>query len=619
MSIRLGQKTHAKPAIMLKKLFSILTPRERLQAALLFIASLATAFSQAIGVFSVFPFINVVMNPEIIQETRWLLFAFERGNFSDTYSFIQYLGAGVFLAVLFSSFMSAITMWAKTKFVMGKNHTLSFRLLKEYLSKPYSYFLMKNSSELAKNILAEVKQLTDDLLMAVFDIMINSLLLLIIVGMLMMVNLPVTIGSLLFVCGVYFSVNRYLKVKLKKKGFQRLEANKERFRMANEALSSIKTTKVMGIEEYFLNGYSLNSRRFARFNTYAKVVGQLPYFLLETIVFGGIVFFIIFMLSRGEGITEIIPLVSLFAFAGKRILPAIQKLYISVTQIYFNQPILDKIYEDMVEQGAGQIKWNTESIPGRSGQVMDELPFTKHIALQAIRFRYEDSDSDVIKHINLTIPKNSVTGFAGATGSGKTTLVDIIMGLLEPQQGKLLLDHTPITNENIRLWQKKIGYVPQEIYLSDDTIRKNIAFGVIDKEIKDEQVQFAAKLAALDDFIQQHLPLKYETIIGERGVRLSGGQRQRIGLARALYQNPEVLVLDEATSSLDGTTEETVLKAIEKASETRTVIMIAHRLNTLKECDLIYLLDEGQIIGQGTYEKLMETDQRFQSMAKVSR
>jgi ATP-binding cassette, subfamily B, bacterial PglK len=614
-----GSQQHIKPAIMLKKLYELLAPKERFQVAMLFMGSLVTAFAQAIGVFSVFPFINVVMNPDMIMQNRWLLLVYERGNFSEPYTFIRFMGVGVFLAVLFSSFMSALIMWAKTKFVMGKNHSLSYRLLQKYLSKPYSFFLMKNSSELAKNILAEIKQLTEQLLMAVFEIMINSLMLVFIVGMLIMVNLAVTVGSMLFLGGTYFLVNRYLKSRLKKKGVQRFEANNERFKMANEALSSIKVTKVMGVEDYFLNRYGVSSRRFARFNIYAKVAGHIPYYLIETIVFGGIVFFIILMLSRGDGITQIIPLVSLFAFAGKRILPAIQHLYISVSQIYFNQPILDKIHEDMVDQDAGQIKSSNASIREKLSNKIDELPLNDRIILNGIRFGYDSSDADVIKHINLTIPKNNMIGFAGATGSGKTTLVDIIMGLLEPQEGELLVDHTPITRENIRSWQNKIGYVPQEIYLSDDSIRNNIAFGVVDKEINDGQVQFAAKLASLDEFILRNLPLQYETVIGERGVRLSGGQRQRIGLARALYRNPEVLVLDEATSSLDGTTEENILQAIKSASETRTVIMIAHRLNTLKECDQIYLLEEGEIVGQGTYDTLMETNHRFQSMAKVAR
>jgi len=274
--------------------------------------------------------------------------------------------------------------------------------------------------------------------------------------------------------------------------------------------------------------------------------------------------------------------------------------------------IVDKIYEDMIEIVP------PKKLSSKPDTAKPELSFNKIIKLKNVRFSYQDSSCEVINNINLTIPKNSVIGFAGPTGCGKTTLVDIILGLLKPQKGEIIIDDTEIDDDNITSWQRKIGYVPQEIYLSDDTILKNIAFGVQDKDISYKQVQYAAQIAAIDNFIENELPQKYDTVIGERGIRLSGGERQRIGLARALYRNPEVLVLDEATSSLDGTTEEYVLKAIHSAAQSRTVIMIAHRLNTLKDCDQIYILEKGRIIGQGKYEELISKNKKFREMAKMS-
>lgn len=596
----------------IQKLYRIFTPRERLQAGLLFLASLVTAFAQAFGVFSVFPFINVVMDPAVIQENQWLSLAYEKGNFTDTNPFILILGIGVFCAVVFSNLFSAFTIWAKTKFVLGKNHTLSKRLLTVYLSKPYEYFLQRNSSDLGKNILAEINQLTSKYLMSIFEVLINTLIMIFIVVMLLLVDPVITLGALTFLGGTYLLLNVIIKRKLKKSGEARLIANQGRFRKANEALSSIKTTKVMGVESFFIKDYSKHSKKFSDYNIFANVAGKLPHYLMETIAFGGIVFFIVFQILRGNQMTTLIPIVSLFAFAGKRILPALQKVYVSVTQIYYNQPILDKIYQDMMEEA-------TEApIENKTEATESPLAFNQHIQLKNIQFCYADTCANVINGINLTIPKNTVVGFVGATGSGKTTLVDIIMGLLPPREGQMLLDETPITSHNLTAWQQKIGYVPQEIYLSDDTIRSNIAFGVPEREIDDQQVQLAARIAALDDFIQFQLPQKYDTIIGERGVRLSGGQRQRIGLARAIYRNPEVLVLDEATSSLDGTTEEAVLKAIGSASRARTVIMIAHRLNTLKDCDQIYIMEQGKIISQGTYDELIHENKTFMQMAKVA-
>jgi len=292
-------------------------------------------------------------------------------------------------------------------------------------------------------------------------------------------------------------------------------------------------------------------------------------------------------------------------------LPALNRLFGAMTRVYYNTAIVDKIYEDMIEVGL-----HRQQKP-ESKNKETELIFRKEIKLQNIIFSYAESSYDVINGINLTIPKNHIIGLVGATGCGKTTLVDIILGLLTPQSGQIFIDKTLISDKNIKAWQRKIGYVPQEIYLSDDSVKKNIAFGLEEKDINMKQVQQVARIAALAEFVENELPKKYNTIIGERGLRLSGGQRQRIGLARALYRNPEVLVLDEATSSLDGVTEEIVLKAIQSAAKSRTVIMIAHRLNTLEDCDRIYILENGQITGQGTYLELLDKNQQFRDMAKL--
>jgi len=595
----------------LKKLYEIFTPRERLQTVLIFMASMVTAFTQAFGVASIFPFINVVMNPDIVQQNKWLSLVYNKGNFSDLNSFIIFLGIIVFLIVILSSIISAVTTWAKTRFTLGKNHSLSQRLLTVYLSQPYEFFLQKNSSELGKNVLSEINQLTGQLLIGLFDILINGLMVLVIIGMLFMVDVTVTTGAFIFLGGSYTLINYLVKNRLRKTGKERLDANKGRFRMANEALSSIKTTKVMGIESYFLKSYSYHSRKFAQLNIFAHLMGEVPRYFLEAIAFGGIVFFILFVIAKGEKVIDFVPLLSLYALAASRTIPALNRLFNAITRVYYNIAIVDKIYEDMIEIGLPQ---KPEPLPDIKGS---ELIFNKEIKLQNIRFCYEDSPYEVINGLSLTISKNSIIGFVGVTGCGKTTLVDLILGLLIPQSGQILVDNTTLTEGNIKAWQRKIGYVPQEIYLSDDSVKKNIAFGLEEKDINNEQVKFVARIAAIDSFIENELPEKYNTIVGERGIRLSGGQRQRIGLARALYRNPEVLILDEATSSLDGTTEEAVLKAIQSAAKSRTVIMIAHRLSTLRDCDKIYILEKGNIIGQGKYEELLKKNKQFRDMAKV--
>ncbi len=596
----------------LKKIYEILTPRERKQAALVFVASLVTAFAQAFGVASIFPFINAVMNPNIVEQNKWLSLIYQKLNFTGINSFIFFLGITVFLIVILSSVISAITTWGKARFTLGKNHGLSLRLLTIYLSQPYEYFLHKNTSELVKNVLSEIYQLTNQLLISLFEIIINGLMVLAILIMLFIVDISITMGVIFFLGGSYGLINYFVKRRLKEAGRERLEANRERYKITNEALSGIKTAKALGIESYFLRNYSNFSLKFTRHNVFAHVVREIPRYLLEAVAFGGIIFFILFMIACGEKVTDFLPLLSLYAFAAYRTLPALNRLLAAAGIVYYNIAIVDKIYEDMVA-----IKPLSQLAVPASPNEKFQLSFDKTIKLENISFSYGGSTFQVIKQINLTIFKNNTIGFAGPTGCGKTTLVDIILGLLTPQEGRIIIDDTILTNQNIAVWQKKIGYVPQEIYLSDDTVLKNIAFGVPDKYISYEQVKFVARIAALDGFIEKELPQKYDTIIGERGIRLSGGQRQRIGLARALYRNPEVLILDEATSSLDGATEEAVLKAIQAAAQARTVIMIAHRLSTLKDCDRIYILEKGKITGQGTYEELLKKNERFRDMAKL--
>lgn len=594
-----------------RKLYEIFTPRERMQAMMIFFASLVTAFAQAFGVASIFPFINVVVNPGIIEENRWLLYIYERGHFKDVNSFIFLLGIIIFFIIVLSGIISVATSWAKTKFTLGKNHSLSRRLLTVYLYQPYEFFLQKNSSELGTNILSEINQLTSQLLMSIFDIIINGLMAIVMLGMLFMVDIVVTTATIIFLGCSYGLINYFVKNKLHEKGKKRFEANRGRFRMANEALSGIKTTKVMGIETYFLKSFNNFSQKYAQYNVFANMVGEIPKYILETSAFGGIVFFVLYMISRGDKVLDFIPLLSLYAFAAYRTIPAFNRLFNAMTSIHYNSTIVDKIYIDMVEL-APDTKAITKTNSGSR-----KLIFNEKIQLQNLKFSYKDSTLEVINDISLTIPKNDIIGFVGATGCGKTTLVDMVLGLLTPQEGKILIDDEELNEGNISSWQKKIGYVPQEIYLSDDTVLKNIAFGVPDNSIDLKQAKNAAKIAAIDNFIEDKLPHKYDTFIGERGIRLSGGERQRIGLARALYRNPEVLILDEATSSLDGATEEIVLKAIQDAARSRTVIMIAHRLNTLKDCDQIYIMEKGQIIGQGKYSELIIKNKKFREMAKV--
>ncbi len=591
----------------LRKLYEIFTPRDHKHILLLFFMSLISAFTQALGVASIFPFINTVMNPDAVYSEGLLRWMYELLGFDNVNSFLIFLGVMVLGLIILSSITGALTTYVKARFVSSKNHTLSLRLLEIYLYKPYSYFLQKNTSELSKNVLSEVNELSNKYILSIFDIIINGLIFIILLSTLLFVDVYSTIiifGVLLL---TYGSLNLYSKRKLRKLGIERFDANRNRHKLAYEAISSIKISKVMSNEKFFLNSYSKASKKLAKTRVVSTLIGQLPNYGLDLIAFGGLVLFVLIKVINSEPAEDIIPLISLFALAGYRMKPAINTLYAAITHLHYNQEVLDKIHHDMIIE-----KYEKETINSNVN-----LDFNHEIKVENIDFMYEDGASRVLKRVNISIRKDSVIGFVGTTGSGKTTLVDIIMGLHRPTNGFLKVDNTIIDLTNVKTWQRKIGYVPQDIYLSDDTLAHNIAFGIEDKKIDLSKVKKAAKIAALDQFIEEELPLKYDTVIGERGIRLSGGQRQRIGLARALYRNPDVLVLDEATSALDGATEQEVLSAIQNAAQSRTVIMIAHRLTTLRDCDQIYVLEHGDITASGTYSELLQSNKKFMQMAKI--
>jgi len=302
-------------------------------------------------------------------------------------------------------------------------------------------------------------------------------------------------------------------------------------------------------------------------------------------------------MAQTGGFNNALPIVSLYVFAGYRLLPSLQQIYVAVTQLTFIRPALDKLHEEFKNLK----KYN-------DNEDLDTLSLNKSIILNNISYNYPNSSRTALKDISLSIPAKFTVGIVGSTGCGKTTTVDIILGLLEPQKGVLEVDGKIITKKNSRSWQRSIGYVPQSIYLSDNTVATNIAFGVDPKDIDQVAVEKASKIANLHNFVIGELPEQYQTIVGERGVRLSGGQRQRIGIARALYHNPEVLILDEATSALDSQTEKVVMEAVNNLSKNITIILIAHRLSTVKNCDIIFKLDKGQLISQGTFDEVISNN-----------
>ncbi len=595
----------------LKKINDLFTKREKIHFVLVLLLSIVMALFQALGIASVLPFMSIVMEPNIILENENYFYFYNLFNFTSVEQFIVYFGVLVLSIIIIGNIISALAVWAKTSFIWKKNHRLSVSLLDKYLTLPYSYFLSQNTADLGKNILFEVQILTGKFLYPFIRIITSSIMVIVVFTLLLFVNYTMTLIAALVLVSLYLLLYFKLSVKLKRKGKERMQANKRRFESASEALGGIKDLKVLVRERHFLNEYNKHSNNFSELVRWNEIVGQLPRYIMEIFAFGGVVALTLFLLSSDYSRNQIIPLVGLFAFAGYRLMPALQDIFNSFATFSFNKSALDKIHADMCENGLSQININLKP------EKISPLNFQEKITLKDINFNYPNNPEKTLKNINLEIYKKQAIGIVGSTGSGKTTLVDIILGLLTPQEGNIIIDNTTINKDNLKNWQVNIGYVPQQIFLSDSSIKNNIAFGIETKLIDEEKVKKAAKLANLDQFIEQELKDKYETIVGERGIRLSGGQKQRIGIARALYHDPQVLIFDEATSSLDNVTEEAVLKAINSLSHFKTMIIIAHRLTTIKNCDNIYLIKQGQIADQGKYQELIDKNEDFKNIAKT--
>ena len=572
-----------------KKLLFLLTPHERKRAGLLLIMIIIMASLDMIGIASILPFMAVLSNPGLIETNVILNTIFKASSVFGVETNQQFLFASgflVFILLITSLTFKALTTYAQIRFVQMREYTIGKRLIAGYLHQPYSWFLFRHSADIGKTILSEVQQIVGGGIRQLIELIAKGLVTIAVIALLVIVD-----PKLAFIVGfslgsAYFLIFYFVRKYLKQVGEERIKNNQLRFTKVSEAFSAVKEIKVGGLEGVYIKGFSNSAKIFANTQAVSQIITQLPRFILEAIAFGGILLIVLYIMSQTGSFNSALPIVSLYVFAGYRLLPALQQIYASFTSLTFVGPSLDKLHDDLKKLN-----------PFNKNQDQGILPFNKTIALKNIYYNYPNSSRVALKDINLTIPVKSTVGFVGATGSGKTTTVDIILGLLEAQKGTLEVDGKVITKQNSRSWQLSIGYVPQHIYLSDDTVVANIAFGVEPKYINQYRVEKAAKIANLHEFVIDELPKQYQTIIGERGVRLSGGQRQRIGIARALYHDPQVLILDEATSALDNETEKAVMDAVSNLISHVTIILIAHRLNTLKNCDVIFKLDKGQLVG----------------------
>jgi len=560
---------------MIYKLRNLLSSRDKQFLLGLFFFSIVISIIETIGISAIMPFISVAVDFNLIHDNEYYAFVYDFFVFKSSVSFIISFGIVLIFFYIFRSLINIFYFYLLNKFTQGRYYLLSSRLFENYMKMPYRNFTTQNSSTLTKTIVTEAALLTQ-LLSAVLLMLSEVFIVIFIYMMMLYINFKITLFlTLVLVLNAFFMI-RTVSVKIKKMGEMREEFQKKFYEIINRSFGNFKLIKLHSSNEDILNDFNKASFIFAESNVSYSTITQVPRHFLEAISFSIIVFIITYLVWKYESnVTHMLAVISMFVLALYRLMPSINRIMNSYNQILFYHKALDIVYDDLMNE-----KENLGD---------ENILFNESIVLKNLNFKYE-LNKLVLKDISLKIPKGSKVGFIGESGSGKSTLVDIIIGLYQPNKGKIFIDNQELSNKNMSSWRSKVGYIPQSVYLFDGTVGKNVAFGMEYDALKVDDV---LKKAKIYDFLKTKEG--QNTLVGEGGVMLSGGQKQRIAIARALYINPEVLVLDEATSALDNETEKEIMDEIYEISKDKTLLIIAHRLSTLDRCDVIYKLENGEM------------------------
>jgi len=591
-----------------RKLLELLTPSERRRGYLLVVLILFEGVVQMVGIASILPFLAVLANPGVVESNGRLHAIYAGLGFESPHRFLMFLGICIFCLVFFGLLLRTLTHYATYRFVYLRGYAIGSRLLAGYLGQPYAWFLNQHSAALGANILTDVQKVVSQAMMPAMRLLSSGVVTLTLIALLVVVQPKAALVLAVMLGGSYGVIYAVVRRRLQTIGEERYHANHARFQAAGDAVGGIKDVKILGVEESYMRRFKEPSLAVARYDSASAAIGEVPRHLLEAVGFGGMLLFIVVMLATGDGdLGAILPVLGVYAFAGLRLFPSLQQVYGSFTALRFARPTLDKLHADLVETRGGA------ALP--VGAAPAPLGLEATLELAEVEFAYPRAERQALRGVDMTIPARTTVGLVGGTGAGKTTVVDLILGLLEPQAGAIRVDGVPIGAANRRAWQRTIGYVPQQIFLTDESVAANIAFGLPPEAIDRAAVERAARVAELHDFVTGELPQGYDTLVGERGVRLSGGQRQRIGIARALYHDPAVLIMDEATSALDNLTEKAVMDAVHNLGRAKTIVLIAHRLSTVRACDTIFMMEQGQVVAQGSYDALIAGNKTFRAMA----
>lgn len=592
---------------LVRNIFALLTPAQKRRFFYLQFLVVAMSVTEIFGVASIIPFMTLVGDMDQLKQDTIIAQIYQASGIASESEFVFLLGLGVLIMLFISSVLSMFTIWRLLMFANKIGMEIADRLYSHYLKQDWLFHASGSSAQLTKKIATEITRVIAGILMPLMHMNAKIVFSLLMSISLFLYDPKVAITGLSVFAIAYFFLFRVVRMRLYRNGLTLSEVNERRFRLMNEGFGGIKDILLLGRDSNLINNFYETGLKFAYSNGNNATLSQVPRYFMELVAFGSMILLILYLLLNHSGnLGIILPILSVYALASIKLLPSLQQIYTSFAIIRANIAAFESIKDDLID-----------SVPTKKTPMAtntNHLSPKKNISLENVSFQYPGKLDLAISNVNISIEANSLVGIVGPSGSGKSTLIDILLGLIKPNQGQLKIDNIIVNNENRRSWQNTIGFVAQSIFLSEGTIAENVAFGVPDDQINLNQVEQALKLAHLTELVRD-LEDGIHTKVGERGVKLSGGQRQRIGIARALYHRAEVLIFDEATSSLDGITEKMIMEAIHDFSGKKTIILIAHRLKTIEKCDNIFFIDEGRIDDQGTYQELIERNEHFKKMA----
>lgn len=596
----------------LKEFYSLLTTEQRKKLLRLQFLVILMAFAEIAAVVSIGPFMALVGDMSQLQGEGAIAQVYRASGAATPTDFLLWVGVGVLVILTLAALVSMFTIWRLSLYGARVGVELGSRLYNHYMHQPWIFHASGNSSRLTNRITQECQRMT---IRIINPLMLMNAKLTMAFFMLMAIfiyNPVVAIAGLVLFIVAYLLLYMTVRRRLIANGSVISKSQTQRFKLLVEGFGGIKDVLVLGRQNVFTERFEEASGHFAKAQGTNQALSQAPRYAMELVAFGSVIFLVLYLLATHNGnMGSILPVLSVYALAGFKLLPAFQQVYSSISQIRGDLAAFDAVRDDLRASAIGKVD-DKDPIDAHEAGCMTPK---RSIALRDISFHYPGKQEPALDGLSMEIRANQVIGLVGASGSGKSTTIDLLLGLIKPGSGQLMIDGRPLSESDIRAWQNALGFVPQTIFLTDASIRENIAFGLPPESIDDESVKRSATMAHLDDLLGE-LPDGLDTRVGERGVQLSGGQRQRIGIARALYNDAEVLVLDEATSALDGITEKLVMDAVHDFSGKKTIIIVAHRLATVKQCDCIYLMHKGSVIDSGKYEDLFGRNDIFKRMVE---